>query len=91
MILYSISPLTVGHGGRCNYDYVQLFAGLDRTDDNSLGKLCGSHPPQLFYAVSAITMVFRTDSSIVDRGWRVHFNMSCKSAILVYQSIFMLD
>ncbi|CAH1775425.1 unnamed protein product [Owenia fusiformis] len=68
-----IGPSEVPNAGfECRYDYIEVFAG-NSTDTGSLGKFCGATPPQPFSSLGQMLIIFHTDSSITDRGFKAEY------------------
>ncbi|XP_052280310.1 low-density lipoprotein receptor-related protein 12-like isoform X2 [Dreissena polymorpha] len=64
-----------GSGVRCLYDYLELFDG-DSTNDNSIGKFCGSAFAPISSTQRFLTLNFVTDESNAFRGFELFYNFT---------------
>ncbi|TKR76615.1 hypothetical protein L596_017729 [Steinernema carpocapsae] len=57
----------------CRFDYVELFNGINETEANSLGKLCGDvlPPSQMFSTGRNMVVKFKSDRSNAKAGFRL--------------------
>lgn len=57
----------------CLYDYVAVYDNIianETTDAKSIGKFCGiEKPPIIMSSSRAITIIFKSDESVTDRGF----------------------
>ncbi|CAH1646948.1 unnamed protein product [Spodoptera littoralis] len=59
----------------CHYDYVQVFGGLDGSGGN-YGTFCGTKmPPEIVSTSEALLIRFRTDDSLVFKGFSASYQM----------------
>lgn len=59
----------------CRYDYVQVFGGLDGSG-GSYGTFCGTKmPPEIVSTSEALLVRFRTDDSLVFKGFSASYQM----------------
>nr|AHH80651.1 tolloid [Antheraea pernyi] len=59
----------------CHYDYVQVFGGLDGSGGN-YGTFCGTKmPPEIVSTSEALLVRFRTDDSLVFKGFSASYQM----------------
>ena len=73
LIRLSFEAFNVEYDSRCLKDYVEVVDGLKLTDP-SLGRFCGSVYPAVVESTSNQMLVrFKTDSSIVNSGFRAHY------------------
>ncbi|KAJ2952188.1 hypothetical protein O0L34_g4468 [Tuta absoluta] len=57
----------------CDYDYVQVFGGLEGSAGD-YGKFCGTKmPPEIVSTTEALIVRFRTDDSIVFKGFSASY------------------
>ncbi|XP_046963116.1 tolloid-like protein 1 [Vanessa cardui] len=57
----------------CGYDYVQVFGGLEGSAGN-YGSFCGTKmPPEIVSTTDALLVKFRTDDSIVFKGFSASY------------------
>ncbi|XP_052282982.1 low-density lipoprotein receptor-related protein 12-like [Dreissena polymorpha] len=64
-----------GSGVSCSYDYLELFDG-DSTNDNSIGKFCGSAFAPISSTQQFLTLNFVTDGSHTFRGFELFYNFT---------------
>ncbi|XP_026321881.1 tolloid-like protein 1 [Hyposmocoma kahamanoa] len=58
---------------KCDYDFVQVFGGLERSGGD-YGKFCGTKmPPEIVSTSEALIVRFRTDDSIVFKGFSASY------------------
>ncbi|XP_021357124.1 cubilin-like [Mizuhopecten yessoensis] len=62
-------------GSRCQYDYLQAFTG-NSSSGRRLGKFCGNTIPQAVSSLGTMFLQFRTDQSIVARGFILDYRTS---------------
>ena len=66
----------------CAYDNIEVFDG-DNTDARSLGKYCGTKPPEpMTSSSSRLFMTFTSDSSVQRQGFHATFSSLCGGRIL---------
>ncbi len=58
----------------CNFDYVKVYDGDKATEDNLLNTECGRVSQRQYKSTgSYLTVVFRSDTSVADRGFEAQF------------------
>ena len=69
----NFSEIDLEQHNSCNYDYVRIYNGPDETAP-MLGEYCDRHAPSsLTSASNAVLIVFRSDSSNTQRGFKADY------------------
>ncbi|KAH9509854.1 hypothetical protein Btru_045434 [Bulinus truncatus] len=80
VIAFRFNDIDLENNTSCNYDSVELFQDLT-SGSQSLGKFCGNTIPGIVYSQSNnLRIVFKTDGSVVAKGFFADFYSLAPSA-----------
>ncbi|XP_069122184.1 cubilin-like [Argopecten irradians] len=74
-IVLRFSMFDLEGGSSCPYDYLQAFAG-NSSSGRRLGRFCGTTVPQPISSLGMMFLQFRTDLSIIGRGFSLDYYTS---------------
>ncbi|XP_060075561.1 cubilin-like [Ylistrum balloti] len=74
-IVAIFSTFDLEGGYSCPYDYLEAFSG-NSSSGRRRGRFCGSTIPQAFSSLGSMFLRFRTDATVVSRGFVLNYQTS---------------